>query len=150
MSTSVTQFSWRRLEGIGLILAAIGIALLSQLPSTFFAFLLLHFDFENNVISMIGIIFGTTLILAAISCSLSEDYYPTVAPSLKSIFNSSFIISLLFIVGFFVFFILQPNLPPEIRTLTPNQRYFTANFSGLALVTIFTIIFYRGRTYFKK
>lgn len=150
MSTSVTQFSWRRLEGLGLILASIGISLLSQLPSTFFAFLLLHFDFNTHFISMIGIIFGTTLILASVACSFTEDYYPAVAPSLKSVLSSSFIISSFFIVGFFIFFILQPNLPPEMRILTPNQRYFVANFSGLALVTMFIAIFYKGRTYFKN
>ncbi|MHA2238606.1 MAG: hypothetical protein ACXAB2_09590 [Candidatus Hodarchaeales archaeon] len=150
MNTTITHFSWRRLEGIGLILTSIGVALLSQLPSTFFAFILLHFDFESNFISMIGILLGTTLILTAVSCSFTEDYYPTVSPTLKSVLNSSFLFSSLFIVGFFVFFILQPNLPPDMRILNPDQRYLIANFSGLTLIALFTVLFYKGRAYFTK
>ncbi len=150
MSTTVTQFSWRRLEGVGLILTSIGVALFSQIPSTFFALILLDYNIETNFISMIGVLIGTTLILTAVSCSFTEDYHPTVSPTLKSVLNSSFIFSTLFITGFFVFFIIQPNLPPDMRTLDPDQRFYIAILSGLTLIALFAVIFYKGRAYFKK
>ncbi len=149
MSTP-TYFSWTRLEGIGLITTALGIAFLFQLPSIFFSFLLLQFDINTYFISMIGVVVGTSIILTALSCSLSEDWNELETPTLQYIVSSSLIIASIFIIGFFTFFILlQPNFPPEISELSANQRYLSAHFTGLTFVAIFIAFFYKVRVYFK-
>jgi hypothetical protein len=37
-----------------------------------------------------------------------------------------------------------------MRILNPDQRYLIANFSGLTLIALFTVLFYKGRAYFTK
>ena len=103
MST-VTKFSWTRLEGIGLIFTAFGITLLFQIPPVFFSFLLLQFDLNAYYLSIIGLVVGTSIILTTISCSLSEDLNPSESPSLQSIVNSSLVIGGAFVIGYFLFF----------------------------------------------
>ena len=149
--TTVSQFSWTRLEGIGLIATALGIAFLFQLPSIFFSFLLLQFDINTHVISMIGVVVGLSIILTSFSCSLSEDWNEFETPTLQFVVTSSLIISSIFVIGFFTFFVfLQPNLPPEILELSSNQRYLSAQFTGLIFVAIYIIYFYKVRGYFKR
>ncbi len=146
--SDISNFSWTRLEGIGLILTAIGIALLSHFPPTYFAFMLLNFDFDIHFLAMIGTIIGSTIIIVSIACSLTEDWDKSRLPSLRSTVNASLIVTVIFLFGFFSFFILQPNFPLEIRNLDSNQRYLSAYATGLTLVSIITIAFYKLRSYF--
>ncbi len=146
--SNISNFSWTRLEGIGLIITAVGITLLSQLPPTYFAFMLLNFDFDIHYLAMVGTIIGSTIIIVSISCSLTEDWDNSRLPSLRSTVNASLIVALIFLIGFFIFFILQPSFPLEIRDLDSNQRYLTAYVTGLMLVGLITIAFYKFRSYF--
>jgi len=82
--SNISNFSWTRLEGIGLIITAVGITLLSQLPPTYFAFMLLNFDFDIHYLAMIGTIIGSTIFIVSISCSLTEDWDNSRLPSLRS------------------------------------------------------------------
>ncbi len=149
MST-ISRFSWTRMEGVGLILSSLGIALISQIPPTFFTLYSLEFNLEEYFLTMAGVIFGTIILISAISCSVTEDWDNSRSPTLKSIVNSSLIYSFLFILGFFVFFILQSNFPPEMRELNTNQRYLAAYTTSLSLIGILTAIFYRGRAFFSR
>ena len=149
MST-ISHFSWTRMEGIGLILTSLGIALISQIPPTFFTLNLLEFDLEAYFLTMVGVIVGTIILLTAISCSLTEDWDDSKSPTLKIILNFSLIITFLFILGFFIFFVLQPSFPPEIRNLETNQRYLAAYTTGLSLIAILLVIFYKGRAFFNR
>jgi hypothetical protein len=149
MST-ISQFSWKRIEGIGLILSSLGIALLSQIPPTYFTLHLLDFNLEVYFLTMTGVIIGTMILLSAISCSLTEDWDNNESPTLKSTVNISFILSILFLIGFFVFFILQPSFPPEIQDLDTNQRYLAAYTTGLSLIGVLVVIFYKGRAFFSR
>ena len=146
--SNISQFSWTRLEGIGLIVSALCITLLSQLPTTYFAFMLLNFDFDIHFLAMIGTIFGTTIIIASISCSLTEDWDVSRYPSLRATINTTILVIFIFLAGFLVFFILKPNFPSEFQQLDPSQRYFSAYATGLALVAAITIAFYKLRSYF--
>ena len=146
--SNISNFSRTRLEGIGLIITAVGITLLSQLPPTYFAFMLLNFDFDIHYLAMIGTIIGSTIFIVSISCSLTEDWDNSRLPSLRSTVNASLIVALIFLFGFFIFFILQPSFPLEIRDLDSNQRYLTAYAIGLTLVGLITIAFYKFRSYF--
>jgi len=146
--SNISQFSWTRLEGIGLIITALGITLLSQLPPTYFAFMLLNFDFDVHFLAMIGTILGSTIIIASIACSLTEDWDESRLPSLKTTINASLAVTLIFLIGFFFFFIMQSNFPEEIQNLDPNQRYLSAYTTGLTLVAIITFSFYKLRAYF--
>ena len=148
MST-ISKFSWTRLEGLGIILTALGIALLSQLPPTYFAFMLLNYNFDLYSLAMIGTILGTTIVITTIACSLTEDWDEERFPSLRNTINTTLIIVTIFLFGFFLFFILQPNFPVELRELDPNQRYLSAYTTGLTLVFALTIAFYKLRNYFK-
>ena len=146
--SNISQFSWTRLEGIGLIITALGITLLSQLPPTYFALMLLNFDFDIHFLAMIGTIIGSTIIITSIACSLTEDWDESRLPSLRTTVNASLITSLIFLFGFFVFFILQANFPEEIQNLDSSQRYLSAYGTGLTLIAIITIAFYKLRAYF--
>ena len=146
--SNITKFSWTRLEGIGLIVTAMGIVLLSQLPPTYFAFMLLNFDFDIHFIAMIGTILGTTIIITSISCSLTEDWDNTSFPSLRSTVNTTLILTFIFLFGFFIFFVLQPSFPAEFRELDSNQRYLSAYATGLTLVSIITFVIYKFKSYF--
>ena len=150
MST-ITQFSWTRMEGIGLIATALGIAFLFQLPVIFFNFLLLQYDINTQYITLVGVVLGTSIILAVISCSLSEDWNSLKAPNLQYTVSTSLILASLFIFGFFFFImLLQPNLPPDIREMSTNQRFLVGYTTGLSFVAIFVVIFYKGRDFLKK
>jgi len=145
---NASQFSWTRLEGIGLIITALGITLLSQLPPTYFAFMVLNFDFDIYFLAMIGTILGSTIIITSIACSLTEDWDETQLPSLRTTVNLSLTVTIIFLFGFFIFFILQSNFPAEIQNLDSSQRYLSAYATGLTLVAIITIAFYKLRAYF--
>ncbi|PWI48405.1 hypothetical protein CEE45_06645 [Candidatus Heimdallarchaeota archaeon B3_Heim] len=149
MSTN-SQFSWTRMEGIGLILTSLGLVLISQIPPTFFALTLIEFDLEVYFLTMVGVIVGTIILLTAISCSLTEDWDDSKSPTLKTVINFSLIITFLFILGFFIFFVLQPSFPPEMRNLDSNQRYLAAYTTGLSLIAILLVIFYKGRAFFNR
>ncbi len=149
MST-ISSFSWTRMEGIGLILTALGIAIISQIPSTFFVLYWLEFDLDSYLLTMTGVVLGTTILLTTISCSLTEDWDKSKYPTLKTIINTSFILTFLFIFGFFIFFVLQPSFPPEMRELDINQRYLAAQLLGLTLIAILMVIFYKGRAFFSR
>ncbi|MHA1978321.1 MAG: hypothetical protein ACW98F_14455 [Candidatus Hodarchaeales archaeon] len=149
MST-ISHFSWTRIEGLGLIFTSLGIALLSQIPTTYFALYWLEFDLELYFLTMGGVIFGTIILLTAISCSLTEDLDKSISPTIRSITNMSLILTFLFVLGFFIFFVLQPNFPPEMRDLDTNQRYLAAYTTGLSLIAVLMFIFYKGRAYFSR
>ncbi len=149
MST-ISKFSWKRTEGIGLIVSSLGIALILQIPPTFFTLHLLEFNLEIDFLIMIGVIFGTMILISAISCSLTEDWDNKKSPTLRSTVTVSFLLSIIFIAGFFVFFVLQPNFPPEMRDLETNQRYLAAYTTGLSLIGILVVIFYKGRAFFSR
>ena len=146
--SNISNFSWTRTEGIGLIFTALGISLLSQLPPTYFAFMLLNFDFEIQYIAMIGTIFGSCIIVTSIACSLTEDWDKSRIPTLRSTVNTSLFLALIFLFGFFTFFIIQPSFPPELRELDSSQRYLSAYATGLILVSVITFAFYRLKSYF--
>lgn len=145
---NASQFSWTRLEGIGLIITALGITLLSQLPPTYFAFMVLNFDFDIYFLAMIGTILGSTIIITSVACSLTEDWDDTQLPSLRTTVNLSLTVTIIFLFGFFIFFILQSNFPAEIQNLDSSQRYLSAYTTGLTLLAIITIAFYKLRPYF--
>jgi hypothetical protein len=138
------------MEGIGLILTALGIAIISQIPSTFFVLYWLEFDLDSYLLTMTGVVLGTTILLTTISCSLTEDWDKSKFPTLKTIINTSLILTFLSIFGFFIFFVLQPSFPPEMRELDINQRYLAAQVLGLTLIAILMVIFYKGRAFFSR
>ncbi len=146
--SNTSNFSWTRLEGIGLIFTALGITLLSQLPPTYFAFMVLNFDFDIYFLAMIGTIIGSTIIITSIACSLTEDWDETHLPSLRTTVNFSLTVTTIFLFGFFIFFIMQSNFPAEIQNLDSSQRYLSAYATGLTLLAIITIAFYKLRSYF--
>jgi hypothetical protein len=74
----------------------------------------------------------------------------SISPTIRSITNMSLILTFLFVLGFFIFFVLQPNFPPEMRDLDTNQRYLAAYTTGLSLIAVLMFIFYKGRAYFSR
>jgi hypothetical protein len=148
--TAVVQFSWNRLEGVGLITVALGIGVLAQIPPVFFSLVLLYLNLQKFLIAMIGMVVGTSIILASISCSIAEDWLSPDIPTLKSVMSSTILTVLIFLFGFFIFFVLQPLFPPEFTDLDAAQRYFSAMALGLSLVGIFTVVVYKGRSFFGR
>ena len=149
MATAV-QFSWSRLEGLGLIAAALGWGFLAQLPPTYFTLTLLYFNLETYFIAMCGTLLGTSIILATISCSLTEDWNDSTIPNLKSVTTSSLFLTSIFISGFFLFFLVEPFFPPDFKDMVPTQRYFSAMTLALTLVGVATFIVYRIKNLFNK
>lgn len=149
MATAV-QFSWSRLEGLGLIAAALGWGFLAQLPPTYFTLTLLYFNLETYFIAMGGTVLGTSIILATISCSLAEDWNDSTIPNLKSVTTSSLFLTSILISGFFLFFLVESIFPPEFKDLVPPQRYFSAMTLALTLVGVATFIVYRAKNLFNK
>lgn len=149
MATAV-QFSWSRLEGLGLIAAALGWGFLAQLPPTYFTLTLLYFNLETYFIAMGGTVLGTSIILATISCSLAEDWNELTIPNLKSVTTSSLFLTSILISGFFLFFLVESIFPPEFKDLVPTQRYFSAMTLALTLVGVATFIVYRAKNLFNK
>ncbi len=146
---SVVQFSWSRLEGIGLIGIALAIGLAIQIPTTFFALVLLFFDLNEFYISLIGTIIGNAIILGTVICSITEDLTEGIVPNMKRLIGVGIVISVIFLVSYFSFFFLESFLPPELSNLTPEQRYFSA--TGLAIISmgLTTLIVYKGRKILK-
>jgi hypothetical protein len=147
--TSVIQFSWSRLEGIGLIIASLGIGLMAQIPPILFALILLYLDFEKYFIAISGTILGSSIILATISCSIVEDWDESSIPELKSIITISLAYLVFFLLGFFSFFLIEQFLPPEAANISPEQRYFSAMAIALFIVGIITVAIYKGKTFFR-
>lgn len=148
---SVVQFSWSRLEGIGLIAAAFGLSLLAQIPLAFFALILLSFELETHIIAMTGSIIGVSIVLTTVICSMSEDWRtpPSASPpTLQQILSLSILFVLILFGGFLLFFIVEPFFPAEIRELSAFQRFFSAYFMGLVWIGVFILGVNRIRTFF--
>ena len=148
--TTAPQFSWSRLEGLGLIAAALGCGFLAQLPPTYFALSLLYLNLETFFIALIGTLLGTCIILATISCSLAEDWNDLIVPNLKNVITFSFFFTLVYIGGFFLFFFIEPIFPPEFTNLVPSQRYFSAIALALTSVGIITFLTYKFKKFFQE
>lgn len=147
---TATQFSWSRLEGLGLISAALGCGFLAQLPPTYFTLSLLYLNLETYFIALIGTLIGTSIILATISCSLAEDWDDFNIPNLKNVITFSFFFALVYIGGFFLFYILEPIFPPEFTNLVPSQRYFSAIALALTSVGVITFLIYIFKKFFQE
>ncbi len=150
LMTTVVQFSWSRLEGLGLITVALGWGFLAQLPPIFFTLTLLHFSLEKYFIAMTGTILGTSIILATLSCSLAEDWDDLTFPTVRNVTTSSLSLIFIFLCGFFLFFLLEPIFPSEFTNLDSTQRYFSAMALALSLVGIFTFMVYKAKSFFVK
>lgn len=148
--TTAPQFSWSRLEGLGLIAAALGCGFLAQLPPTYFALSLLYLNLETFFIALIGTLLGSCIILATISCSLAEDWNDFIEPNLKNVTTFSFFFTLVYIGGFFLFFLFEPIFPPEFTNLVPSQRYFSAIALALTSVGIITFLTYKFKKFFQE
>lgn len=148
--TSVVQFSWSRLEGLGLIAVALGWGFFAQFPPTFFALTLLAINLEIYLLAVCGTIFGSSIILATIACSLAEDWNENDIPNLKSVTTTSFILLIIFLSGFFLFFLLEPLFPPDFSNLDPTQRYFSAMTLALILIGAVTFIIYKTKNFFAE
>jgi hypothetical protein len=150
MST-VVQFSWSRLDGIGLILAAFGLTLVAQIPLTLFALILLNFELETYFIAMTGTILGGSIVLTTIVCTISEDWWiqpSATPPTLQRVLTLTIVFILIFLGGFLLFFIVEPSFPPEIRALSAFQRFFSAYFSALILIGVLILGVNRIRQFF--
>lgn len=147
--TTVVQFSWTRLEGLGLILSALGWGLLAQLPVLFWALTLLYVDFDKYLIAIIGTTAGISIILTVFSCSLVEDWNKSIIPDFKRVISTSLFYAFLFLIGFFMFFFFEPIFPSDFSNLESAQRYFSATAVGLILVVTVTILIYKVRSYFQ-
>ncbi len=147
---AVVQFSWSRLEGLGLIAAALGWGFLAQIPPTYFALTLLYLNPMTYFFALWGTILGSSIILATISCSLAEDWNDSTIPTLKRVTTSSLIFILIFTSGFFLFFFIEPFFPPEYSNLVATQRYFSAMSLALTLVGGVTFSFYKTKDFLLK
>lgn len=147
--TTVVQFSWTRLEGLGLILSALGWGLLAQLPGLFWALTLLYVDFDKYLIAIIGTTAGISIILTVFSCSLVEDWNKSITPDFKKVISASLFYAFLFLIGFFMFFFFEPIFPSDFSNLESAQRYFSATAVGLVLVVTATVLIYKARSYFQ-
>ena len=148
--TAVVQFSWLRLEGLGLIAVALGWAFIAQFPLIFFALTFLVINLEVYFLAIFGTFFGSSVILAAIACSLAEDWNESSIPTLKSVTTSSLILLIVYIIGFFVFFLLEPFFPPDFSELDPTQRYYSAMTIALILIGAATFIIYRTKNFLNE
>lgn len=151
MTSSVVQFSWSRLDGVGLILAAFGFSLLAQIPLAFFALILLNFDLETHVVAMTGSILGISIVLTTIICSLSEDWWthPSASPpTLQRIISLTILFVLIFFGGFLLFFFAEPFFPLEISELSAFQRFFSSYFFALILIGVFILGVNRIKDFF--
>jgi len=147
--TTVVQFSWTRLEGLGLILSALGWGLLAQLPGLFWALTLLYVDFDKYLIAIIGTTAGISIILTVFSCSLVEDWNNSIIPDFKRVISASLFYAFLFLIGFFMFFFFEPIFPSNFSNLGSAQRYFSATAVGLVLVVTATVLIYKAKSYFQ-
>ncbi|MFW9778303.1 MAG: hypothetical protein ACFFE8_05565 [Candidatus Heimdallarchaeota archaeon] len=149
--TSLVQFSWSRLDGIGLILAVFGLTLAAQIPLSLFALLILNFEFSTHVIAMTGSILGGSIVMTTIICTISEDWWiqpsPT-PPTLQRVLSLTLLFIFLFFGGFLVFFFMEPFFPPEISEISPFQRFFSAYLFALTLIGILIIVVNRIRRFF--
>ncbi|MFX0123034.1 MAG: hypothetical protein ACFFAE_05305 [Candidatus Hodarchaeota archaeon] len=148
--TTVVQFSWSRLEGLGLIATAIGWGFLAQFPPTFFTLTFLNINLEQFFLAIGGTILGSSIILATLACSLAEDWNESTVPTLKSVTTSSLILSLIFLIGFFSFFLAEPLFPPDFSNLDPTQRYFSAMTLTLTLISVVTFLIYKAKSFFAE
>ena len=147
--TVAVQFSWSRLEGIGLIISALGWAFATQIPVLFWALTLLYIDINEYLIAIMGTTTGMSIILTTLSCSLTEDWNESVAPDFKRVVSTSLFYSFLYLFGFFLFFLFEPVFPSEISNLGSAQRYFSAIIVGLGLVGIVTVLIHKVKDFFR-
>ncbi len=143
------QFSWSRLEGVGLIISAFGWALITQLPVLFWALTLLHIDISDYLIAIIGTTLGISVILTTLSCSLTEDWNTSITPDFKRVITASLFYSFLFLSGFFLFFFFEPIFPSEFSNLGSAQRYFSSITAGLGLTGIVTVLIHKIKDFFR-
>ncbi|MFW9855859.1 MAG: hypothetical protein ACFFFG_12415 [Candidatus Thorarchaeota archaeon] len=151
--TSVVQFSWSRLDGIGLILVVFGLTLVAQIPLSLFALLILNLEFSTYFIAMTGSILGGSIVITTIVCTISEDWWiqPSAAPpTLQRVLSLTILFMLLFFGGFLLFFLTEPFFPPEISALSPFQRFFSAYFLAFTLIGTFIIVANRIKRFFRE
>ncbi|MHA2329166.1 MAG: hypothetical protein ACXACR_11660 [Candidatus Hodarchaeales archaeon] len=148
--TTVIKFSWFRFEGLGLITVALGLGLFVQLPVTYFAFMLLFLNLDQYFIALSGTIIGVSVILATLSCSISEDWNESDIPTMQKVVTWSTLFSFIYLIGFFLFFILETSLSLEYRNLEPAQRYFSAITLAMILIGISSIIIYKTKNFFNE
>ncbi len=150
--TSVVQFEWNRLEGIGLIITALGWAIIAQIPVLYWGIILLNLDLNEYLLGVIGTTFGVAIILATLACTFAEEWNPSEVPTLKKVVTFSSFFILLFLIIFFGFFIIVEGLIPRGligEGLNPEQRYFSAIFLGLATIAILTYAYYKLKHFFR-
>ncbi|MHA2224277.1 MAG: hypothetical protein ACXAC8_03690 [Candidatus Hodarchaeales archaeon] len=148
--TTVIKFSWFRFEGLGLITVALGLGLFVQLPVTYFAFMLLFLNLDQYFIALSGTIIGVSVILATLSCSISEDWNESDIPTMQKVVTWSTLFSFIYLIGFFLFFILETSFSLEYRNLEPAQRYFSAITLAMILIGISSIIIYKTKNFFNE
>ncbi|WP_455139985.1 hypothetical protein [Candidatus Hodarchaeum mangrovi] len=148
MNTTV-QFSWIRLEGLGLIIASLGISFFIQIPLVYFSLVNLNYDPVTNFFALTGTVIGVSIILTSLACSIAEDWDTNVIPSYKRVTTTSIILTILYFIGYFVFFMLQPFFPLEFQGLDPQQQFLTATTLGLSLIALFTLVIYKGKNFFR-
>jgi hypothetical protein len=56
-------------------------------------------------------------------------------------------LSMIFIFGFFVFFLLEPFFPPDFSNLDPTQRYYSAMTIALIFIGVATFIIYKTKNF---
>ena len=150
--TSVVQFEWSRLEGIGLIITSLGWALIAQIPILYWGIILLNLDLNEYFLGVIGTVLGVAIILATLSCTFAEEWIPSEVPTLKKVVAFSSFFILLFLTIFFSFFIIIEGLIPTGligEGLNPEQRYFSAIFLGLAVIGVLTFAYYKLKHFFR-
>jgi len=148
LNTTV-QFSWIRLEGLGLIIVSLGISFFIQIPLVYFSLVNLNYDPVANFFALTGTIIGVSIILTSLACSIAEDWDTNVLPSYKRVTTTSIILTILHFIGYFVFFMLQPFFPLEFQGFDPQQQFLIATTLGLSLIALFTLTIYKGKNFFR-
>ncbi len=158
LMTTVTPFSWLRIEGIGLIITALGWGLLTQIPILFWVFTLLYLDINVFLATIFGTTISVSIILATLSCSLAEDWNEVNQPDMKKVMTTSLFYNLFFLLGFFMFFLLETffineflleTFPLDFIDLNSEQRYLSAIAFGLVLPALGTFAIYKFSNFFR-
>lgn len=156
--TTVTPYSWLQIEGIGLLITSLAWGLLTQIPILFWVFTLLYLDINTFLVAIFGTTIGVSIILTTLSCSLAEDWNEENQPDMKNIVTASLFYNLLFLLGFFMFFLLETyfineflskTFPLEFIGLNSEQRYLSAISFGLGLPALVTFAIYKIRNFFR-
>lgn len=133
-----TNTSQNKVELIGISSIVLGWELLVHLPILFFSLELIQVNLSDFSLGFIVSLFGSIVILSTLIVSFPEDWKEGLNLTQKDYILSTIFFSVILLIGFFGFFLIEPIMFADFIPLQSQQRFLGALSFGI----IFSLLGY--------